>query len=147
MSSIHLLERAMTDAEFARMNAGFEEHSVEHHNPVESSERHGFVLLDGETFIGCSSGLLYKNGETYNGWFYLTDMFVEKAYRSQGFGAELLRKLKDSVAALGAMNFWTITAGYEAPGFYQKQGYTIFCEQANWYPTGYSRVMLQKLGL
>ena len=147
MNRIQIIERGMTDAEFARMNAGFDEHTREHHNPIENSERHSFVLLDEDTFVGCSSGLLYRNGETYNGWFYLTDMFVEKDYRKQGFGAALLRQLEDSVAALGAANFWTITAGYEAPGFYQKQGYTVFCEQAHWYSTGHSRVMLQKLGM
>ena len=144
MSSLHLIEREMTDAEFARMNAGFGEHTREHGNPLESSERQGFVLMDGAAFLGCSSGLLYKVGETYNGWFYLTDLFVEKPYRKQGWGAALLTALEDRASVLGASNFWTITAGYEAPGFYQKQGYTIFCEQENWYATGHSRVILQK---
>ena len=144
MNTISLVERAMTDAEFARMNAGFDEHTREQGNPLEASERHGFVATDGEKFIGCSSGLAYKMGGTYNGWFYLTDMFVEKPYRGQGLGAELLQRLEDRVAALGVTNFWTITAGYEAPGFYQKQGFTILFEQANWYATGHSRVALSK---
>lgn len=144
MSAIHLQEREMTDAEFARMNAGFDEHTIEHGNPIESSERHGFVALDGETFIGCSSGLAHKNGSVYNGWFYLTDLFVEKSYRGQGLGAAILRRLEDRVAALGVRHIWTFTAGYEAPGFYLKQGYTVVFEQENWYATGHSRVALRK---
>jgi len=144
MSAISLIEREMTDAEFARMNAGFDEHTQEHGNPLGTSDRYGFVALDGAVFIGCASGLTYKNGETYNGWFYLTDLFVEKSYRGQGLGAKLLRKLEERVAALGVTNFWTITAGYEAPGFYQKQGYQIIFEQENWYATGHSRVALRK---
>ncbi len=144
MNTISLVEREMTDAEFARMNAGFDEHTREHDNPVQTSDRFGFVALDGDAFIGCASGLTYKNGDTYNGWFYLTDLFVEKAHRGQGLGAELLRRLEDRVAALGVTNFWTITAGYEAPGFYQKQDYQIVFEQENWYATGHSRVALQK---
>ena len=37
-----------------------------------------------------------------------------------------------------------MTASYEAPGFYRKQGYSIALEQENYYATGHSRVMLRK---
>jgi GNAT superfamily N-acetyltransferase len=139
-----IVEREMTDAEFARMNAGFDEHTLEHGNPLQIAERFGFVALDGEAFVGCSSGLAHKEGDAYSKWFYLTDLFVEKAYRGQGAGAELLRRLEERVAPLGVRYIWTWTAGYEAPGFYIKQGYTVFAEQKDWYATGYSRVGLQK---
>ena len=144
MNEIEVVEREMSNAEFARMNAGFDEHTLEHGNPLGTSDRYGLVLTDSGKFIGCSSGLVYKNGGVYNGWFYLTDLFVEKPYRKQGFGAELLQKLEDRVAALGVVHFWVITAGYEAPGFYQNQGYAIFFEQEHYYATGHSRVMLRK---
>ena len=126
------------------MNAGFDEHTREQGNPLETSVRYGFVAMDEEKFIGCSSGLAYKMGDTYNGWFYLTDLFVEKSYRGHGLGRTLLRSLEDRVAALEVTNFWTFTAGYEAPGFYQKQGYKIIFEQVDWYATGHSRVALSK---
>ena len=144
MNTIRLVEREMTDAEFARMNAGFDEHTHEHGNPIQTSDRFGFVAMSGNTFVGCASGLTYKNGETYNGWFYLTDLFVEKAYRGRGLGTTLLQALEDRVAMLGITNFWTFTAGYEAPGFYQKQGYKTIFEQEHWYATGDSRVALRK---
>ncbi len=144
MNSIHFCEREMTDVEFARMNAGFDEHTLEHGNPVETAERYGFVVMDGETFIGCASGLAYKGDGVYNNWFYLTDLFIEKPYRGQGFGAAILRKLEDRVAALGIRNIWTWTAGYEAPEFYKKQGYKVFCELESWYFSGHSRVGLRK---
>ncbi len=144
MSKTEFVEREMSDAEFARMNAGFNEHTLEHGNPVQTSDRYGFVLMDGSTFIGCSSGLVTKNGNVCNGWFYLTDLFVEKPYRTQGFGAALLRKLEERVAPLEVIHFLVITAGYEAPGFYQKQGYQIVFEQEDFYATGHSRVMLKK---
>lgn len=145
MDAISLVEREMTDAEFARMNAGFDEHTVEHGNPVQTSDRHGFVVLDGDRFIGCASGLTHKNGARYNGWFSLTDLFIEKPYRGRGLGAAILRRLEDRVAALGVYNFWTFTAGYEAPGFYQKQGYEIAFVQEGWYASGHSRVALRKI--
>jgi GNAT superfamily N-acetyltransferase len=144
MSSIHFCEREMTDAEFARMNAGFDEHSLQHGNPVETAERYGFVVMDGETFIGCSSGLAYRGDGVYNNWFYLSDLFIEQPYRGQGLGAAILGKLEARVAGLGIRYIWTWTAGYEAPGFYKQQGYTVFCELENWYFSGHSRVGLRK---
>lgn len=138
------VEREMTEAEFAREIAGFDEHTREQGNPVQTSERFTVVVLFGDTFIGCASGLAYKNGEDFNGWFYLTDLYVEKAYRRQGLGASLLSRLEERIAALGIRNTWTMTAGYEAPGFYLKQGYTIIFEHENWYATGHSQVGLKK---
>ncbi len=52
--------------------------------------------------------------------------------------------LEERVTALGVMNIWTVTAGYEAPGFYRKQGYTIIFEQENWYAAGHSQITLRK---
>ena len=144
MSEIKVVEREMTDAEFARMKAGFDEHTLEHGNPLQTYDRYGFVLMDDAVFLGCSSGIVYKNGAVCNGWFCLTDLFVEKPYRKQGFGAELLQTLEERVALLGVVHFLVVTAGYEAPGFYQKQGYRIVFEQEDYYATGHSRVMLHK---
>ena len=144
MSKISIVEREMAPVEFARMNVGFDEHTLDNGVVIQSSERMGFVALDGDAFVGCVSGLAYKNGETYSGWFYLTDMFVEKAYRGQGLGAKLLKALEDKLPAYGIGKIWTWTAGYEGPGFYKKQGYTVFAELENWYSSGHSRVAVRK---
>ena len=93
-NSIVIHEREMTSDELARMNSGFEEHAIEHGNPKEKSERFGFVAVDGETFIGCSIGLAYKKNVGYANWFYITDLFVEKACRDQGLGSDLLHRLE-----------------------------------------------------
>jgi len=144
MSKISILDREMTSEEFERMKSGFDEYTLDNGVEIQSSDRYGFVALDGETFIGCSSGLAYKNGEVYSGWFYLTDLYVEKTYRFQGLGAKLLMVLEEKITTIGVRNIWTWTAGYEAPAFYQKQGYEIFAEMENWYSDGSSRVGLRK---
>ncbi|MEO0472141.1 MAG: GNAT family N-acetyltransferase [Bacteroidota bacterium] len=144
MQALSIIKREMTPEEFKRMNAGFEENAIDHEVAIQSADRFSYTAVDQQLFIGCSSGLAYKNGETYNGWFYLTDLFVEKAYRSQGLGAKLLRALEDEIRSLGIGQIWTWTAGYEAPGFYLKQDYQLFAQMENWYSDGSSRVGLRK---
>ena len=140
MNMMTIVEREMTNAEVDRMKAGFAEHSAAHGNPPNPSVRYGFVALTEEKFAGCSSGLTNDNGR----WFYLSDLFVEEPLRRQGYGAALLRKLEQKVASLGAQRIWTWTAGFEAPVFYKKQGYEVFCEMEDWYPSGHGRVGLWK---
>jgi len=126
------------------MKIGFDENSIENEVAIQSSDRFGFVALDRESFIECSSGLAYKNGEDFSGWFYLTDLFVEKAYRLQGLGGRILSALENQVATIGVKTIWTWTAGYEAPKFYQRQGYKQFAEMENWYSDGSSRIGFRK---
>ena len=140
MNAIQFLEREMTEAEYAREMAAFDEHAAEFGNPPYAAERFTIVALDGEGFIGCASGLSNDNQT----WFYLTDLFLEKPYRRRGLGAEILARMEHKMAALGYSHIWTWTAGYEAPGFYKKQGYEVFSEFKNWYPSGHSRVGLWK---
>jgi len=140
MTAISFIERAMTTAELAQMNGGFDQHATEHGNPPVPSKRYGFVVMDGETFIGCASGLTNDNYQ----WFYLTDLFIKKDYRGQGLGTEILNKLEERLVEVGIKNIWTRTAGYEAPGFYKSQGYTVFAEMKNWYVSGHARVGLWK---
>ena len=142
--SIHFVERAMTDPEFSWLCARIDEYTAEHEQGVQTHEQHGFVALVGNTFIGSASGRAYKEGGVPTGWFYLSDLYVEAAYRKQGLGALLLRQLEARGGLIGARNIWTDTAGYEAPGFYKKQGYAVFCERENRYATGHSEVFLRK---
>lgn len=144
MATLRIIEREMTDVEFARMNAGFDEHTVEHGGRVEVSERFGFVAMDGPAFVGCSSGLAYRSDAGYSRWFYLSDLFVEQPCRGQGLGAALLTALEERVAPLGVEEIWTWTAGYEAPGFYTRMGYRVFAEMERWYPGGESRFGFRK---
>ena len=144
MQNIKIIDREMTPEEYATELAGFNQHAIEHGNPVEEAERFTFVLLDGDTFIGCSSGLAYKSELGYSNWFYLSDMFIEKAYRGQHWGTRVLTKLEKKVAMLGIKTIWTWTGAHEGYPFYLARGYTPFCEQENWYNSGHSRFGLKK---
>ena len=144
MKEIRFIERDMTDLEFSQMNTGFKDYELFHTGVNQTSERLGFVILDGSKFIGCSSGLAYKNGEIYNNWCQLTDLFIEKGYRGRGLGKKVLKKLEEKLISLGIYNIWTWTAGYEAPNFYIKQGYEVFCELEKFYLKGHNRIGMRK---
>ena len=136
--AVAFVERELTSIEFARMSAGFDEHALEYGVVPAAEVRYSYVAMDGTTFVGCVSGLQYQS------WFYITDLWLEKPYRKQGLGAELLRRLEVKAALEGVKNIWTWTAGYEAAPFYQKYGYKVFCEFEDYYPTGHSRIGLRK---
>lgn len=134
----------MTPEEIDKMNSGFDQLSLEEGLEIESSDRLTFVALDGSTFIGCSSGLVYKNGENYSGWLFLTDLFVEKKHRSQGLGTDLLKTLEEQAIVIGIKNIWLWTSGTEALKFYRRHGYKEFAKMESWYSDGSSRVGLRK---
>lgn len=144
MTEFNIINREMTPEEIEKMDTGFDQLSLEEGVELESSEKLTFVALEGDTFIGCSSGLAYKNGGKYSGWFFLADLYVEKAYRSQGLGSDLLKALEKQVAAIGVKNIWLWTSGEKTLKFYRGHGYTEFTQMEAWYSDGSSRVGLRK---
>lgn len=144
MDKIRIVNRELTAAELKRMNTGFDELAIEEGFELESSDRISFVALEGNSFIGCASGLAYKNGSNYSGWFYLTDLFVEKAYRSKGLGAQLLKSMEAELHSAGLKRIWLWTSGDKAIKFYYRHEYAEFAEMENWYSDGSSRIGLRK---
>ena len=144
MNNIIITEREMTSSEYQRMKIGFDENATANGVKVQSADRFTLVATTGSTFTGCTSGLAYINGDRYSGWFYLTDLFVEKEYRFQNLGSRLLKSMEEKIIKVGVNRIYTWTAGYEAPKFYQKLGYKIFAEMEHWYSEGYSRIGLRK---
>ena len=137
-------KRDLTTKEYLRIKDGFNENALENGAAVQKSERFGYVAMHKEKLIGCSSGLAYKNGMDYSGWFYLTDLFVEKDYRYKKIGQTLLTQLEKELKQKGITKIYTWTAGYEAPGFYKKLGYEVFSEMEGWYSDGSNRVGVKK---
>ncbi len=144
MKEINIINREMTSEEIEQMDVGFDQLSLEEGVEIESSDTISFVALDGKTFIGGTSGQAYKNGDTYSGWFYLKDLFVEKKYRSKGLGAKLLKSIEKQAINLGLKHIYLWTSGDKALKFYKRHEYQKFTEMENWYSDGSSRVGLRK---
>jgi ribosomal protein S18 acetylase RimI-like enzyme len=138
MEKLCVIERDLSKVELASVHAGFMANQIEHGVAIQPQDRITFVVMAGERFVGCVSGIRDNN------WFYLSDLWLDKHYRGQGLGKSLLYKFESRVMYNHVNNIYTWTAGFEGPVFYEKQGYTIFCELKNYYTTGHSRVGMRK---
>ncbi|WP_316357241.1 GNAT family N-acetyltransferase [Devosia sp.] len=70
-------------------------------------------------------------------------IFVPEHLRGQGLGAELIGRAEAVAREAGCTGIWLDTFSFQAPGFYEKLGYTEFGTLAD-YPPGFTRHYLHK---
>lgn len=56
---------------------------------------------------------------------HIRDLWIDKAYRGQGYGRELINKLEDYCKDKGFSNINTVSCEFQAPGFYKKCEFEI----------------------
>jgi GNAT superfamily N-acetyltransferase len=81
-------------------------------------------------------------GSTAYGWLYTQLLLVPKNLRSQGVGKRLMDDAETEAVKRGCQNAWVDTQ-FGARPFYERLGYTVFGELAD-YPPGFSRSFLRK---
>lgn len=82
-------------------------------------------------------------GECYWGWLFVGLFVVPAELRGQGLGASLLRQAEEWARKEGCIGVWLDTFSFQAPGFYEKQGYTVFGTLEH-YPDPHRRFFMQK---
>jgi ribosomal protein S18 acetylase RimI-like enzyme len=70
-------------------------------------------------------------------------LWVHDDLRGEGYGCKLLAQVEQEAVKRGCQNIFLDTFSFQAPGFYQKLGYEIVAEIAD-YPPGRSKVFLRK---
>jgi GNAT superfamily N-acetyltransferase len=70
-------------------------------------------------------------------------LFVPEALRGQGLGGKLLQQAEAQAKARGCLGAWLDTFNAEARRFYERNGYRVFGEIAD-YPPGNTRFFLSK---
>ena len=83
-------------------------------------------------------------GATYWDWLYVNLMWIKDELRSQGFGRQLLEFAEEKARQRGAKQAYLDTFSFQAPEFYQKQGYQIFGELTD-FPVGHTRYFMKKM--
>jgi ribosomal protein S18 acetylase RimI-like enzyme len=75
-----------------------------------------------------------ENGELRGGllawtlwsWLHIDALWVEETLRGHGYGLRLLQEAERIAAQRGCILAETDSFSFQAPGFYQKAGYTVF---------------------
>ena len=124
-------------AEWGIIGGGIGEYNAQRAGD-DSSQPLCFVLrAPDQTVVG---GII---GETHYDWLYVSLMWVKAELRGRGYGQRLLALAEDEARRRGAKSAYLDTFSFQAPGFYEKQGYEIFGELQN-FPDGHQRYYLRK---
>jgi len=76
-------------------------------------------------------------------WLQVSLMWIDPGLRGQGLGSRLLRALEEEARQRGARNVHVDTFSFQARGFYERHGYTVFAT-LDGYPPGHQRHYLKK---
>lgn len=68
------------------------------------------------------------NGGMAWGWLYVSHLWIQTPMRGMGLGAELMARGEQLARHYGMRGAHLTTASFQARGFYEKQGYSVFGE-------------------
>jgi GNAT superfamily N-acetyltransferase len=83
------------------------------------------VLRDEDRIVG---GLWSKTG--YD-WLFVEFLVVDEGARGRNFGARLMKAAEELAVQRGCVGAWLTTFPFQARGFYEKLGYSVFAELDN----------------
>jgi GNAT superfamily N-acetyltransferase len=82
-------------------------------------------------------------GRTGYGWLFVEFLVVPDSLRGSGLGASLMHEAERIVAERGCQGAWLTTFTFQARGFYEKLGYSVFGRLGD-SPAGNDRIFLSK---
>lgn len=82
-------------------------------------------------------------GRTFFGWLFVSLFYLPPDLRGQGLGTELLRRAEEEALARGCVGSYLDTFSFQARGFYEKHGYSVFGTIPD-HPPGHQRFFLSK---
>lgn len=98
----------------------------------------GFVIHD-ETgrMVGATAGY------TWAGMSEIKQMWVDEAFRGQGYGRALLEAMVAEADRRGVLRIWVASYDFQAPGMYERAGFNRMAEFEGW-PEAHVNVILCK---
>lgn len=112
-----------------------------YNNAQVESEFEKFALLVRDEPGGPILGGLY--GKIAYRWLFIDLLSVPKQARGQGIGSRLLRMAEELACKKACVGIWLDTFSFQAPIFYEKNGFTEIGQIAD-YPPGHSHHFFQK---
>jgi GNAT superfamily N-acetyltransferase len=83
-------------------------------------------------------------GETVFSHLHVDVLFVPESLRGIGIGRQLMIEAESEPVRRGCIGAWLDTFSFQARGFYERLGYTVFGTIADC-PPGHSRIFLRKV--
>ncbi len=81
---------------------------------------HNFGVYEDGELIGGAVGVIRF------GWFFLEELWVDEKHRSKKIGTMLIEKIEQCAKENHALGVRTETWDFQARGFYEKRGYTVY---------------------
>lgn len=82
-------------------------------------------------------------GTTSWGWLYVYLFWVDESLRRSGYGSEMLAMAEQEALRRGCHHSHLDTLDFQAPDFYENQGYTLWGELED-FPTGHKHYFYKK---
>ena len=79
----------------------------------------------------------------YYNWMFVEYLYLPDELRGSGVGTQLIAEAEQLARRRGLDGIWLDTYDFQARGFYEKLGFTVFGELPD-YPVGHKRFFLQK---
>lgn len=125
------------EQDFEALKEGLTQYNESFTGPVLREKFSVFVKTDLGAVVG---GIL---GEINWDWLHIQGLWVDESIRKDGWGVKLMNSVEQHALAKGIINIRVETTTFQALGFYQNLGYSIFGELANM-PVGHTSYFLQK---
>ena len=76
-------------------------------------------------------------------WMHLQRLWVDESHRRAGIGRRLVETAEKEGQKRGCLHVSVDTFEFQAPGFYEKQGYSVYGVMED-YPVGHKKFLLRK---
>lgn len=83
------------------------------------------------------------SGDTWVGWLQVHALWLADELRGRGMGRDLMRAAEGEAVRRGCTQAFLETLSFQALGFYEKLGYTVF-SRLDGFPPGGARYALRK---
>lgn len=132
-----------TQADLDTIGAQTRRHLIKHLAVLDTLPYREFTLALRDATGGISGGAL---AYSVNGWLFLDTLWVDTNQRGKGLGRLLLAHTEQAGLARGFHDMYLMTSSFQALPFYQRQGYTLFGQNAE-RPRGHTLYYVQKRNL
>ena len=115
-------ENALTEALIGYNRAHSPLWEQNHDAQFQPMPLHFFVLDGGGALLGGLTGRTHS----LRAWLEISTLWVDEARRGQGIGRGLVERAEVEAYRRGCLHARLSTSTFQAPGFYEKLGYTLF---------------------